>query len=77
MDHEWIDFPFRVACRGQCDDRTMDELDSLASATKAGWVDIVCDEKQEYSPITHWWTHVGTCPRCQELEQVMAAATAA
>ena len=67
MRDRMIDSPFRIACRG-CSSDQMDFLETLEPAVKAGWRDIVTSESPDYPLPSRWWTHIGTCPRCQELE---------
>lgn len=66
MPDKAIDYAFRVACR-ICLTDEMDFLESLSQAVDAGWTDIFYHEYPERKSMARWWTHLGTCPRCQDL----------
>lgn len=56
----------RVACRC-CSTDQMDFLMDLSPAYRAGWRQIVEAPESKYPTPWKWWTHIGTCPRCQKL----------
>ena len=60
-----------LACRRlqpNCVDEYADGLENLLPAIRAGWDNIVEDSGGLYPLPSHWWTHMGTCPKCLKLE---------
>lgn len=70
MNRTQCDVPqIRLTCRNESCVSDMTDLLSLLPAIKAGWDKIVPVPESRLPAATRWWTHIGSCPRCQELEQ--------
>lgn len=67
------ELPIRLACRC-CETDEMDFVESLVPACKAGWVEIIEAPTIEVPIFCRQRTHIGTCPRCQELQVETTAA---